>query len=84
MQNRELMTVKAAAQAKAAGLQHEVAQAVPHGFRATTEERARHWMERDVEQGMWEAQHRSAAAATSMFLREHDCSPLTGRKYRRR
>lgn len=71
MENWQLHAIKAGMQAKAAGTQHEVAQAVPHGFRASTEERARHWMERDVEAGMWRMQRRSAAIATACFLKEH-------------
>lgn len=71
MENWQLHTIRAGAQAKAAGLQHEVAQAVPHGFKATSEDKARYWMERDVEAGMWANQRRAAGIATACFLKEH-------------
>ena len=63
MDNVVLHTVRAAAQERAAQQQHDIAQAIPHGFRATTDQRAQHWMEKDIERGMWASQRRSAAIA---------------------
>jgi hypothetical protein len=69
--NTGLYALRAYAQAKAAGEQHELAQAIPHGFRASTEERSAYWAARDIEEGMWVSQRRSATIATASFLRDH-------------
>lgn len=84
MRNFELYTLKAVAQAKAAGDQNTVVQCTPHGFRADVVDRMNYWKEKDVEAGMWEAQRRSASVATALFLREHGCSTLTGKERRAR
>ena len=83
MRNWEMYTLKAAAGSVAAGEQHEIAMAIPHGFRADAEQRTQHHAELDVEKGMWRSQRTAASIAANEFLRANGVSVWTGRDRKR-